>query len=157
MQTRLTVFKIFAQVVNFGLASLVQVEVEPSLEDLLRWELAQVSNFFTFLEETVNLGAVIKVDLHRSDKADHLPNDRKNHGWILVHNALRVDTKGLDQTLAASEELVQVLSHLVDVHVGLSINSSDINSVLFDFVQEMESDQTVAHRVEEGIIVGVKR
>jgi len=157
VQTRLTVLKIFAQVVDLWLPSLVQVVVEPPLEDLFGWELAQVSNLFTFLEETVNLGAVIKVDLHRSDKANHLPNDRKNHGWILIHDTLRIDTEGLDQTLAACEELVQVLSHLVDIHVGLSVYSSDINSVLFDFVQEMQTDQTIAHRVEERIIFGVKR
>jgi hypothetical protein len=68
---------------------------------------------------------------------------------LLLDKGLRVDTWKLDaNTLASIDSKVEILLNLVDIHVFLGIQSSEINSVLDRDVNELGKDNTALHGVE---------
>ena len=68
---------------------------------------------------------------------------------LLLDKGLRVDTWKLDaNTLASIDSKVEILLNLIDIHVFLGIQSSEINSVLHRDVNELGEDNTALHGVE---------
>jgi hypothetical protein len=68
---------------------------------------------------------------------------------LLLDKGLRVDTWKLDaNTLASIDSKVEILLNLIDIHVFLGIQSSEINSVLDRDVNELGEDNTALHGVE---------
>ena len=68
---------------------------------------------------------------------------------LLLDKGLRVDTWKLDaNTLASIDSKVEILLNLIDIHVFLGIQSSEINSVLDRDVNELGEDNTAFHGVE---------
>ena len=68
---------------------------------------------------------------------------------LLLDKGLRVDTWKLDaNTLASIDSKVEILLNLIDIHVFLGIQSSEINSVLDRDVNELREDNTALHGME---------
>lgn len=68
---------------------------------------------------------------------------------LLFDKGLRVDTRKLDaNTLASIDSKVEILLNLIDIHVFLGIQSSEINSVLDRDVNELREDNTALHGME---------
>jgi hypothetical protein len=84
-------------------------------------------------------------------------------GVILIQEVLSVNTKDLDKTSAASEELVQVFSNLVNVEVGALVDSSEVDDLFLpslsifvtSFVKQVEANKTITHDIEHIFIFRV--
>ena len=104
--------------------------------------------------------AILETDCLCVDDADDLPDNGQNVGVILIQERCTVNTNDFDETRAAGEELIQVLSHLVDVEVGALVHSSEVDDVinlsisifLAALVEEVEADETIAHDIEKILI-----
>ena len=149
------ILKIFTEVGNLLLASLSQVEVHPSNEDLFRLQLLKISKLLVVLEKTVDFFAFGKIDRLHGENANKLPKNTEHEMGGLVKESLSVDSNDLNQGLSDGEGLVKVLTHLVDVEVRSLVDSTHVNGVLVNMVEQMNQDHTVRASVEQIIVVGV--
>lgn len=90
------VLEIFTEVGNLLLASLSQVEIHPSNEDLFRLQLLKISKLLVGFEKTVDLFAFGKINRLHGENADKLPKDTKHKMGGLVKESLSVDSNDLD-------------------------------------------------------------
>ena len=54
-----------------------------------------------------------------------------------------------DETFASSQEHINILADLEHVQIFLLVDSSEVNSILFNDIQHMKSNYTIIHGVEK--------
>jgi hypothetical protein len=123
-----------------------EVIVDPTDENLVRWELEEILNGLSGLEETVELRVVLQVDLGQETNANNLPDETKGQvgdtiDQVLTSQVNNVDTNGLGGV--DNEGLVLV--NLEDGQLTL-VDDTLINSVGDGIVDKLAVSLRYTHR-----------
>jgi len=75
----------------------------------------------------------------------------------LIKEGGGVDSDKFNFSLGSSETQVDVFTNFEDAKVAAQIDSTHIDGVFFDFIQQSNQDQTVGHNVEQVVTFGCHR
>lgn len=67
------------------------MEIEPTKKNLIRWELEELFQSLVVLEQAIELGVVLDVDLVEQAFADDLPDETQDQVLATLDNVGRTD------------------------------------------------------------------
>jgi hypothetical protein len=132
-------------------SSRLQVVVEPSEQDLVWRQAQELLQCLAVVEQAVQLGVDLDVDLGEQSTADDLPNETEDEVFSTLGNVLWTNVDdGTADTLCRGDDDVVVLGHLEGVQwLGLAsfdggfVEHSLVDGVGDRVVDEFTEDQTI--------------
>lgn len=120
--------------------------VEPAKQDLLGTKTQELLERLAILEQAVQLGVDLDVDLGNETAADNLPEEAKNQVLAAILNVAGTDVDDrASNTLCRTDDNVVVLSHLerVEPLLGGLVEYTLVNCVWDRVVDELGEDKAV--------------
>lgn len=130
------------------------MEVDPSDQDLIDWELVEILKLFTFFGKSHNLWAVLEGNLERQKSSESLPKATKDHMWLLLDEIVRINTNHFNtKTLCSSDTHLKIFYNFVDIHIFLSVDSSGIKALVINSHHELTEHNTIIKNMEKRVII----
>jgi hypothetical protein len=150
--------QIFSEVAYFGLASSLQVEVEPPQEKLFDWELGELFQGLAIIEKSSELRAGFKDDFLGGDAAENLPHEGKDLMRRPVDEILSADTRQPEAfVLGGGDTHIQILHLLEETHILVGGDCGLDDAIFVENAQQLAHDNTVVHCNEEVLALRVER
>ncbi|KAI3476329.1 hypothetical protein L1887_62093 [Cichorium endivia] len=131
----------------------LEVVVDPTKKDLVGGQTEELVERLAVVEEAVELGVILEVDLAEEAAADDLPYEAEDEVLLAVDDVLRADVDdGASDGLGGGDDDVVVLGHLECVGrlAGLAkVEDALVDRVWDRVVDELAEDEAVAALVEE--------
>jgi len=77
--------------------------------------------------------------------------------WFLIKKSGGIDSNQLNFSLGSSEAQVDVFTNFEDAKVAAHIDSTHIDGIFFDFIQQTNQDHAIGHNVEQVVTFGHHR
>jgi hypothetical protein len=136
-------------------ASVLEVVVDPSEEDLLNWELEEIFDGFSWFQKAVELWVVNQIDLGEKTNSDDLPDETEDQVSLSIDKILSPDVDDVaTDTLGGVDAKGLVLDNTESVKV-LLVNHAFINSVWNSIIDKFAKNETILNSGEKAHILCV--
>jgi len=140
-----------------GPASVLEVVVDPSEEDLLNWELEEVFDGFSWLQKAVEFWVVNQIDLGEKTNSDDLPDETEDQVSLSINKILSTDVDDIaTNTLGGVDAKGLVFANTESVKV-LLVNHTFVNGVWNGIIDEFAKNETILNSTEKAHILSIDR
>ncbi len=149
-----TVGNVLAEVGDTSVpAGSFEVVVDPSKQNLIRWQAQEFLQRLTIIEQTVELRVVLQVDLAEQTTSNDLPYETKNQVLLAVDEILRTDVNNAaSNSFSGGDDNVVIFGHLESVGAFASFAKVEytlIDGIRHGIVDKLAENETVSALVEE--------